>query len=261
MEAANLVALPLIGAFGGAVAGLVGSGGGVLTLPLLIYLVAMPTKVATGVSATQYFFAALSGVVAHGQERNVHFRAGATMGAVGILLAQIGAVISGWMPDAGIKLLYLVEALLAAVLLLLPTRAERLGIEQEHLEAANLALAAVLGAVVGLMAGILGVGGGFLMVPLLVYVVGMPTRQAIGTSLFVIVGTSASAFVGKLLQGQVELLWAALVTVGAIAGAQAGARLSKRFPPAQLRKVLSVLIFLICLRIVADIAAGGAVLY
>ena len=106
---------------------------------------------------------------------------------------------------------------------------------------------------VGLVDGILGVGGGFMLVPLMVFVLQMRTRPAIGTSLFVIAGTMASALTGKLLQEQVPLLSSVLVTLGAVAGAQLGARLSGRLRPSVLRRMLSVMIYLVCLRILWDV--------
>ena len=110
-----------------------------------------------------------------------------------------------------------------------------------------------MGMLVGLVDGILGVGGGFMLVPLMVFVLQMRTRPAIGTSLFVIAGTMASALTGKLLQEQVPLLSSALVTLGAVAGAQLGARFSGRLRPSVLRRMLSVMIYLVCLRILWDV--------
>ena len=253
LPAYAVAALPLIGAFGGVIAGMVGSGGGVLVLPLLIYIALVPMKMATGISAAQYFLASLSAVLAHRRSRNVDLRVGLVMLGTGVVFAQAGAVLSAFMTDLSLTLLYFVLAAGAATSLLFPARAERPGVPTDRLANPNWVAAAAMGVLVGLVDGILGVGGGFLMVPLLIYALGMPTRLAIGTSLFVIAGTMASAVVGKLIQGQVPLLPSVLVTAGAVVGAQVGARLSGRFPPAVLRKMLSGLIYLVCIRMVVDV--------
>ncbi|MAG36342.1 MAG: hypothetical protein CL878_08870 [Dehalococcoidia bacterium] len=249
----QFVSLPVIGAVGGIIAGMVGSGGGVLVVPLLVYLSGVGWESATGISAAQYFFGAISGVVPHWRRRNVHLRVGTAMMVAGVVSAQLGALLSAAMPEWTLSLLYLLLAVVAATSLLFPTREERAGAVAVEMPDANWLFVGSMGTLVGLVDGILGVGGGFMLVPLMVYVLQMATRQAIGTSLFVIAGTMASAVTGKLMQGQVPLLSSALVTLGAVAGAQLGARLSGRLRPSVLRRMLSVMIYMVCLRILLDV--------
>jgi len=210
-------------------------------------------QAATGVSAAQYFFGSISAVLPHWLRGNVDLRVGIVMMALGVVFAQFGAMLSAVMRDSALSLLYLLLAVAAATSLLFPTRQERGGIAAVRMPSWGWILIGGMGAVVGLVDGILGVGGGFMLVPLMIYVLGMATRQAIGTSLFVIAGTMASAVIGKLVQGHVPLLFSALVTLGAVVGAQIGARLSSLFRPSVLRRMLSFMIYLVCLRILYDV--------
>ena len=249
----HLILLPLIGAVGGVIAGMVGSGGGVLVVPMLVYFGGVRWEAATGISAAQYFFGAMSGVVPHWRRRNVYLSVGVAMMVTGVVFAQLGALLSALMPEWTLSLLYLLLAVVAATSLLFPTREERAGTDDSEMPRPNWLLIGGMGMLVGLVDGILGVGGGFMLVPLMVFVLQMRTRPAIGTSLFVIAGTMASALTGKLLQEQVPLLYSALVTLGAVAGAQLGARFSGRLRPSVLRRMLSVMIYLVCIRILWDV--------
>ena len=172
----HLILLPLIGAVGGVIAGMIGSGGGVLVVPMLVYFGGVRWEAATGISAAQYFFGAMSGVVPHWRRRNVYLRVGVAMMVTGVVFAQLGAVLSALMPEWTLSLLYLFLAVVAATSLLFPTREERAGTDAIEMPRPNWLLIGGMGMLVGLVDGILGVGGGFMLVPLMVFVLQMPTR-------------------------------------------------------------------------------------
>ena len=171
--------------------------------------------------------------------------------------ALLGGVVSAYVPAELLLLATATLATVAALLMFLPARMEDL--DAGEWPPFNLAVVCASGLVIGLIIGMNGAGA-FLMMPTLIYLVGLPTRVALGTVLAVGFPTSLAASIGKIATGQVPLLIAAVVVVGAIVGAQVGSWLSARTPPRVLRWLYGALVSVIAIGLwwdILNVAVGG----
>ena len=227
--------------------GLIGGGGSIITVPLLVYLFHVEPHQAMGMSlavvgATSLFATGLQHSAGH-----VHFRTGMVFAAIGVAGAYFGSGLSYLLSPPALMLAF--AALMIVVsLLMLRNNSEEHEEEGHRRRAWYLILLAGLG--VGVLTGFLGVGGGFLIVPALVFFCGLPIKQAVGTSLLVISLNSAGGLVGHWRHGGFDLRLTALVTLFALAGAVAGVLLSKKTKPRNLSRgfaffVLAVALFLL----------------
>ena len=247
----------MIAALAGALAiglslGLLGSGGSILTVPVLHYLLDQPDKVAIGGSLLVVGIVAAAGCVPYAARRQVDWSNVAWFGLPGMAGAWLGASASHWVPgpvQLGMFSLVMLAAawrMLAAAPVEAPARPHR---------------AAVVGGgtAVGLLSGLVGVGGGFLIVPALVLLAGVPMAAAVGTSLAVIALNSAAGYarsIGVLEAGGLSLDYATLGTIAAVGvvGSYAGQRLGRRLPQATLRRVFGGFLVLMGLFIAVDVA-------
>jgi uncharacterized membrane protein YfcA len=279
----NLFFLIGLGAVVGFLSGLFGVGGGFLLTPLLI-MIGIPPSVAAASSVNQLVATSVSGAYAHKQMGHVDVRLGlvillggiigGTLGVQAVLLLREGGVV-----DIVIKLLYVgvlgfvgsfmfYEGMMALrnhtpmgngflvrvrdLLCKLPFQT------QMEFRTAGIKVCPVfpftLGLVVGVLLAIMGVGGGFLLVPALIYILGVPTLVSIGTSLFQIVFTTMHVtFLQAVLNHNVDMILALLLLVGAVLGAQWGARYCQKVQPDRLRIFLAILIFLIVAILLVDL--------
>lgn len=253
--AATLAGLGLLGAF---VSGLLGVGGAIVVIPLLLYVPPLlgvgqlDMKSVAGITMVQVFIASLSGVVAHRRTRSVHptlaWVSGTSMAAGSFL----GAYASRSLHDDWLLLVFALMSTVAGVLMLCPleTIGQPLFAEQVTFSAP---LAAAIAGGVGVAAGLVGAGGAFLLVPLLLFVVGIPIRVTIGSSLGIVALSSTAGLAGKLLTDQVPALPSVLVALGALGGAQAGAWVSHRVSGARLKQALAAIIAATALRVWWDV--------
>lgn len=248
---AVLVGLGALGAF---VAGLVGVGGAIVMIPLLLFVpplfgfAPMSMHTVAAVTMVQVAAAGVAGVLAHhGRERVsgalVGVLGGATMfGAFG------GAVLSRYMSGQSLEAVFAGIATIAAALML--GRLNRMPDSRPYgAHQLNRPLAVMLGGGVGVLAGMVGAGGGFLLLPLMIHVLRIPLRTAVGASLGVVAMTGVAGAFGKAISGQVEWLLALALVAGALPGAQLGAVVSRRTRPETLGLLLGVFIGLVALRL------------
>lgn len=234
--------------------GLLGSGGSILTVPVLHYLLGQPEQEAIGGSLLVVGLVAAAAAVPYALARQVAWRDVLWFGAPGMVGAWLGATLAHWIPGV---------AQLAAFALVMALAAWRM------LAAAPLTAAAAVerrahrvvagGAGVGLLSGIVGVGGGFLIVPALVLLARVPMAQAVGTSLAVITLNATTGFakyLGVLDAKGIALDWPTLLLVAAvgIAGSFAGHRLGRRLPQARLRRVFGATLLVMAAGIAFEIA-------
>ena len=247
----------MIAALAGALAiglslGLLGSGGSILTVPVLHYLLDQPDKVAIGGSLLVVGIVAAAGCVPYAARRQVDWSNVAWFGLPGMAGAWIGASASQWVPgpvQLGVFSLVMLAAawrMLSAAPAEAPARPHRVAVVGG-------------GTAVGLLSGLVGVGGGFLIVPALVLLAGVPMAAAVGTSLAVIALISAAGFarsIGVLEAGGLSLDYATLGTVAAVGvvGSYAGQRLGRRLPQAALRRLFGGFLVLMGLFIAVDVA-------
>jgi uncharacterized protein len=254
MSVALIVTLALLGAGGGFLAGLLGLGGGVLMFPLLYYvppllgLERLDAQMVAAVVVSQVFFSALVGGMAHLRSGRVHRRMVIVAGTVSALGAFGGAVASKWTSEQFLLLLFGIVTILVILMTFLPAPTD----QQEVVSVETLVVPtvplAVASFVVGVVVGFLGAGN-FVFVPLLIYVLKMPTRIAIGSNLFIAVMSTATGFIGKLVTGQMPLLIAAVVVCGSGVGALIGEKVHRRLSTRVLRFIYAAIVTLIAIRV------------
>ena len=235
--------LLLLGVVGAFVSGLVGVGGAIVMIPLLLYVPpllgvgALDVKAVAAITMVQVFVAATSGMVAHGRRRAVNLRLAATGGVAMAIGSLTGALASHWMRESWLLAVFALMVTAAFVLMLLPTPPPDVTQPADERPYSRARTVAVAGGV-GVGAGIVGAGGAFLLVPLLLVVVGVPIRVTIGSSLAMTALAATAGVVGKLVTGQVPLGPALLVALGALPGAQLGAAASQRLAGGALKRIL-----------------------
>lgn len=254
-----LVVLSLAGAF---VSGLVGVGGAIVMIPLLLYVPPLlgvgrlDIKTVTAITMVQVFVAALSGVFAHGRRRAVR-RDLALIGGLTMAAGSLtGALLSHWVDDRTLLFVFGLMTLGALGLMFIPLETAGQPIFAERVEFNRPRAGAVCGGV-GLAAGLVGAGGAFLLVPLLMVVVGIPIRVTIGSSLAITALAATAGVIGKLVTAQVPLFPTAAVVLGAVPGAQLGALMSRRLSGAGLRRVLFLITLVSAVRVWWDLLVPG----
>ena len=232
--------------------GLLGGGGSILTVPVLVYVLGYAAKPAIAMSLPVVGVTSLISAALHWRLGNVRVSTALTFGLLAMVGAFAGAKLAVFLSGA-LQLALLALVMLAAAASML--RGGRSGdgeaVDPAPAVAPRFALLVPVALAVGVLTGLVGIGGGFLVVPALVLLARVPMRQAVGTSLLVIAMNSASGFVGYL--GTVDLDWRFLAgfTAAAVAGALAGTALVARVPQAVLKRAFAVFL----------LAMGGFVLY
>ena len=279
-----------LGGLIGVLSGLFGVGGGFLMTPLLI-LIGIPPAVAVATGATQIVGSSASGVLAHWRRKTVDFRMGLVLLAGGVLGSFLGVRLFTMLREMGqvellVSLCYVVFLgvvgglmFVESVVALRRTRngTRRVGKRRRHnwvhglplkirFRASNLYISAIppfgIRLMVGVLAAIMGVGGGFVMVPAMIYLLGMPTAVVVGTSLFQILFVTAVTTMLHATQNYtVDLALALLLLVGGVIGAQFGARIGMRLKAEQLRVALAGMVLMVCFKLAFDLVARPAELF
>jgi uncharacterized protein len=241
---ATLFALGLIGGF---TSGLVGLGGGIIMVPLLLYLPpvlgvgVLSMKLVAGITSVQSFFGAVSGTFGHKRHRRINRSLAITMGGSMALGSLAGSVASAWLSSELMLGVFAAMAVVAAVMMLFP-KAENHADADATALVYNRPLAVAIGGAIGILSGIIGQGGAFLFIPAMLYLLHIPTRIAIGTGLVIGIASSAAVLLGRAGTAQIPVAMSVILVIGVIAGAQLGSAMSQRTPRPVLRGILSVLI-------------------
>ena len=239
MDDPVLWALPVIGLAGGFLSGLLGLGGGVVLLPLLTWVGSVPLKLATGTTLVQVIIAAATGVTLHYRAGTVNLRVGLVLGISGIVGGLLGSFLCGYLSTRFLEWVFFLVVGIAITLFSIRKRLyEHHDIRRDFKTTAG----SFIGFSVGCLTGLLGVGGGFIIIPLMIYCLDIPLRVAIGTSLLVILISSGGTLAMKLGIGQVNLLITLLVIVGSVIGAVFGAHVSRRMPVRFLHVALMIIL-------------------
>lgn len=279
------VNLFLILGMGGAVgllSGMFGVGGGFLMTPLLIFI-GIPPAVAVATGANQLVAASVSGVLAHWRRGNVDFKMGTVLLVGGIFGSGLGTWIFALLKNAGqvdllISLSYVLFLGVIGGLMLVESvgallRSHKGTVKRKKLHQhywihglpfkmrfrksklyISALLPLVLGFFVGVLSAIMGVGGGFVMVPAMIYLMGMPTSVVIGTSLFQIIFVTANVTLLHSMTTQtVDVLLALLLMSSAVIGAQIGTRIGAKMKGEQLRSLLGLMVLLVCAKLAFDL--------
>lgn len=264
MTVAFAVTIFAIGFIGSFVSGMLGIGGSIIKYPLLLY---MPVLLGVGaftvhevaaISAVQVAFAAIAGAFVFMRSGFLHLRLAAVMGA-GILVGSfLGAWTSSDLAPATINATYAILATIAAALMLTPTKRADDGHDADVDLRFNAYAAAGLAAAIGVASGIVGAAGAFLLVPVMIVVLGIPTRITIATSLAITFVAALGSAGGKLLTGQVPLTPAVVMIVACLLGSPIGARISTKVDTRVLRMALAMLIGATAVRIWMSVLLPGS---
>ena len=214
----------------GVLLGLLGGGGAILTTPILVYVIGMDPKEAMTGSLLVVGFTSIVSMLFHARIGNVDFRTGAIFGGAGMAGAFWGGRVAGYM-SGNVLLVAFAALMLVTAIMMLRGRRDLAGNGTMH---AGKAVAA--GASVGFVAGLLGAGGGFLIVPALVLFGNVPMRRAIGTSLFVVTLQSFAGFVGHIAHSSTNFSILVPIMLAAILGTLAGVRLAQHVSVNSLRR-------------------------
>jgi uncharacterized membrane protein YfcA len=286
----NVILLLGIGTAVGFLSGMFGVGGGFLLTPILIFM-HVPPAIAVATQANQVVGSSVSGLLAHWSRDNVDFKMGSVLLAGGFIGSTVGVVLFGILKRIGqidlvINLAYVflltsVGALMLVESLRAILRLRRRGAAPRKLHQhtwvhglplkmrfrrSRLYISALLplglGFLIGVLAAIMGVGGAFLMVPAMIYLLGMPTRIVVGTSLFQTIFVTANVtFLQAVQNHTVDVVLASILLVGGVIGAQIGGRVGARLPAEYVRVLLAVLVLMLGLRLSSELIVTPAELY
>ncbi|AIT81299.1 sulfite exporter TauE/SafE family protein [Novosphingobium pentaromativorans] len=267
-----------LGAITGLLSGIFGVGGGFLTTPLMIFY-GIPPTVAAASAASQVTGASVSGVFAHTRRGGVDYQMGAVMVAGGIIGTGIGALLFNLLAQLGqidtvINILYVL--LLGSIGGLMAKesiqsiRAERSGVSmaakkrRHHPMVASLPMRwrfyrsglyisplapLLLGIGTGILTMLMGIGGGFILVPAMLYILGMSANVVVGTSLFqILFVTMATTMMHALTTHAIDIVLASLLLFGSVTGAQLGAQFAQKASPVKLRLVLAIIVLVVAAR-------------
>ncbi len=249
------VIIPLIfGFLVGLALGLVGGGGSILTVPILVYIMGESVHLATGTALAIVGANALIGAWDHGRAGRVHLPIALLFGGVGIVGAFVGTWFNHLVSGRIILLGFAVLMLIAAVaLMLVPLNGRQMVLRQQAWSWSVLGT----GVLVGVLTGFFGVGGGFLIIPALVLVLGLSMRLAVGTSLVIIAINAAAALIGHIRFGGIDLPVTLLFVLGGAFGSILGSRVSTRLDEQRLRIGFAILIVLIALTVIVRTCFGN----
>ncbi len=218
--------------------GLLGGGGSILTVPILAYVAGLETKAAVVGSLLVVAVTSGAAVIAHARAGRVRWRTGAIFGGAGVGGALIGGRLGQHVSDHVLLALLAVLMAVSAIVMLRPRRQASATVERD----VPLLAALGLGAAFGVVTGLLGAGGGFLVVPALVGLAAMPIEIAIGTSLLIITINSTAGLLGRLDQGHIDWPVTLAFTGIAVVGSIIGARLASAVSPTALRRGFGIFV-------------------
>ena len=286
----NIFLLLGLGGIVGVLSGMFGVGGGFLMTPLLFFI-GIPPAVAVATEANQIVASSFSGVLAHFRRKTVDFKMGTVLLIGGLTGAAVGVVIFNYLKAQGqvdllVKLCYVVFLGVIGSLMFIEslnalrksrknatvttTRRQRGWMQallfKTRFRTSGLYISVlpplVVGLFVGILSAIMGVGGGFIMVPAMIYLLGMPTSLVIGTSLFQIIFVAANTTILQASQNQtVDIILALLLLIGSVIGVQIGSKFSSLMKGEHLRLFLSIIILLVGFKLILNLVSLPADLY
>ena len=251
-----IITIFLIGFVGSFISGMVGIGGSIIKYPMLLYIPAMlgistfTAHEVSGISAIQVLFATIGGVWAYRKSGYLNKTLIIYMGAAILIGSFIGGFGSQSMSEGGINLVYGILATIAAVMMFIPKK----GIDDIPLDQVtfNKWLAAFFAFIVGIGAGIVGAAGAFILVPIMLVVLKIPTRMTIATSLAITFISSIGSTTGKLMTGQVLFIPAVIMIIASLIASPLGAKYGQKINTKILQGILAFLILGTAIKIWLD---------
>jgi len=285
----NVVLLFGLGGLVGILSGMFGVGGGFLMTPLLFFI-GIPPAVAVATGSNQIVASSVSGLLAHLKRKTVDLRMGTVLLIGGLFGAAMGVAIFNHLRALGqvdllVQLCYVVFLGTIGALMLVESlralqRAKKPGAKitrRKHgwvstlpfkmkFRVSGLYISVIpplmVGWAVGVLAGIMGVGGGFIMVPAMIYTLGMPTKVVIGTSLFQIIFVATFTTLSHAITNEtVDVVLALFLLIGGVIGAQFGTRIGLKMKAEQLRVLLAILVLAVCIKLGLDLLIKPTEIY
>lgn len=257
MDVAWVMAIFAIGFVGSFVSGMVGIGGSIIKYPMLLYIppllgfAAFTAHEVSGISAVQVFFASLAGVWAYRKDGYLNKSLILYMGGAILIGSIIGSFGSSYLSEQGVNIVYGILALIAAMMMFIPKKkVDDFPLDQVTF---NKPLASILALIVGVGSGIVGAAGGFLLVPIMLVVLNIPTRMTIATSLAITFISSIGGTIGKVSTGQVDYWPAIIMIVASLIASPLGAKAGKKLNTSVLKWILALLILGTAIKIWMDI--------
>ena len=277
-----------LGGIVGVLSGMFGVGGGFLMTPLLFFI-GIPPAVAVATEANQIVASSFSGVLAHLKRKTVDLKMGTVLLIGGLVGAALGVVVFNYLKAQGqvdllVKLCYVVFLGIIGGLMFIEslrairnTKSGKPPARKKHnwihglpfkmrFRVSGLYISVIppliVGVCVGILAAIMGVGGGFIMVPAMIYLLGMPTKVVVGTSLFqIIFVTGFTTLLHATTNFTVDIVLAVLLLVGGVIGAQIGTRIGVKLKAEQLRILLAIMVLVVCGKLALDLLLMPSELY
>ena len=277
----NILIILFFGFLVGFMSGLFGVGGGFLMTPLLIFM-GIPPSTAVGTESVQILGSSVSGAIAHGRKKNIDFEIGVFLLIGGIFGSTVGIILFNFLKESGnidliINILYVLFLATIGILMLIESsfaiikkpklsvftkkrRIKFLDVLPMKLKFRgskiyiSIFLPILIGIMVGFLSALMGVGGGFIMVPAMIYLFRMSTISAIGTSLFQIVFVTLNISILQATYNRsVDLVLAIFLLVGGVVGAQFGSKFTSRFRGEQIRVLLAIIVMGVCVKMVLEL--------
>lgn len=246
MDFAYIATLFSIGFIGSIISGMVGIGGSIIKYPMLLYIppalgfIAFTAQEVSAISAVQVFFATLAGMFAFRKGGFINKPLVLMMGIAIIIGSFVGSYGSKFLPNSTINLVYAVLALIAAIMMFMPKKANE-DMDYNQLTF-NKPLASFLAAIIGILSGIVGAAGAFITVPVMLVILKIPTRVAIASSLAITFISSIGSAIGKFMGGHMLLVPSLVMVVASTLASPLGAKISKRMNTKLLQWILAALI-------------------
>ncbi|HZG64118.1 MAG TPA: sulfite exporter TauE/SafE family protein [Rubrobacteraceae bacterium] len=245
----QIVVLAILGLFGGVLSGLAGVGGGVVFVPTLVYAAGWDIKEAVAASLVIVIFSSLSGTIRNARSEDpVEWRPALLLAASVAPASLIGVLVSTVSPTAVVQFVFAIILLVLAY----PTGRGRASGPAATGKGMSRALVWLYGAAIGALSGLVGIGGGVVLVPLLMLGFGLSTKRAISTSLAVVFFTGIVASIGYIYAGFSDLVSLVPLVVGAMIGAWLGVRLRDRLPEKAIRLGFAGFMIVTALRTLSD---------
>jgi uncharacterized membrane protein YfcA len=280
-----------LGGVVGILSGMFGVGGGFLMTPLLFFI-GIPPAVAVATEANQIVASSFSGVLAHFRRKTVDLKMGTVLLVGGLIGAALGVVVFNYLKSIGqvdllVRLCYVVFLGVVGALMFIESlnairklrkaggavaaaRRQRTWVHalpfKMRFRTSGLYISVIppviVGILVGILAAIMGVGGGFIMVPAMIYILGMPTKVVVGTSLFQIIFVTAfTTMLHATTNYTVDIVLAVLLLIGGVIGAQIGTRIGVKMKAEQLRILLALMVLAVCGKLARDLLLQPAEIY
>jgi uncharacterized protein len=228
-----LVATLVLALLIGVALGLLGGGGSILAVPVLVYVAQQDAKAAIAMSLLVVGVTSAAGAISHARAGRVQWRTAAIFGAAGMVGAYGGGRLAAFIPGTWLLVAF---ALMMAVTAVAMLRGRDTPTPRDGRAALPVLRIVVDGLVVGVVTGLVGAGGGFLIVPALVLLGGLPMATAVGTSLVIIAMKSGAGLLGYLASTSIDWSLAAAVTAAAVVGSVVAGRFAGRVPEQRLRR-------------------------